>query len=117
MKLEGNVTVMVSEMTSALCNVNPIVIRRLPAATRSAAAMVSIGTDTMPPMVPVAVAVLLQSRVVETENIMVDATGGPIVIAVNVSVYVPIGATAAAVTAKEVRPTVAPGVVKMAAGV
>ena len=38
------------------------------------------------------------------------------VIAVNVRVYVPMGATAAAVTVKDMAPTEAPGVVKMAAG-
>jgi len=48
--------------------------------------MVSVGEVTTPPMLPVVVLALEQSRVVETKNAIVDAMGGPIVMAVKVSV-------------------------------
>lgn len=76
-KAEGNVTVIVSVAIRAVVKVNPITILRLPAAMRSAAAMVSKGRVTAPPMLPVAVNVLWQSRVVKTLKLLVFAMGEP----------------------------------------
>lgn len=106
----------VGVITSPVASVKPITILLLTAATRSTSAMVSVGAVTIPPITPVAVTELAQSRVVETKNDMDVGVGGPMVIAVKVREYVPMGAIAAAVTAKEVAPMTAPGVVKMAAG-
>ncbi len=89
MKPNGNSIVMVSAvpvLTKAVARLKPITILRLTALKRSTAAMVRVGADTIPPMDPVEVTVLTQSRVVETENIESDIRGGPMVIAVNVSV-------------------------------
>lgn len=62
----GNVTVILSEVTRAVVNIKPMTILRLSAAMRSLAIIVSIGAVTMPPMTPVRVVVLAQSRVVAT---------------------------------------------------
>ncbi len=65
----GKVTVMVSAvpvLTRGDARLKPITIFRLAAATRSAVKMVSVGAVTAPPMEPVVVEALLQSRVVET---------------------------------------------------
>ncbi len=88
-KLEGNVTVILSLATRAVVKVNPITILRLPAATRSAVSIVSNGEVTGPPMLPVAVPELLQSRVVLTLKTLELALGTPrvpMVMAVNVNV-------------------------------
>lgn len=88
-KLRGNVTVIMSEFTRAVVNVNPITILRFPAATRSAGAMVSKGEVTAPPMLPVGEPRLWQSRDVSTVKELELAMGEPRVpncIAVNVSV-------------------------------
>jgi hypothetical protein len=103
-------------LASAVASVKPIAILLLTVATRSTARMVSVGAVTMPPITPVSTAELAQSRVVETKNDLDDEVGGPMVIAVKVRVYVPMGAIAAAVTVKEVAPMTAPGEVKMARG-
>lgn len=62
----GNVTVILSLLTRAVVNIKPMTILRLSAAMRSLAIIVSIGAVTMPPMTPVRVVVLAQSRVVAT---------------------------------------------------
>jgi len=82
----GNVTVIVSELTRAVVSIKPMTILRLIAATRSMGCIVSNGAVTTPPMGPVEVAVLAQSRVVATKNPMLDAIGEPMVMVVNVSV-------------------------------
>jgi hypothetical protein len=106
-------------LTSPVASVKPITILLLTVATRSASAMVNVGAVTIPPITPVGVPALAQSRVVETKKPdMRFGVGGPMVIAVKVRVYVPMGAVveAATATVKEVGPMTAPGVVKMAAG-
>ena len=75
MKSTGNRIVMVSAvpvLTKAVARLKPITILRLTALTRSTAAMVRVVADTIPPMDPVEVTVLTQSRVVEMENIESD---------------------------------------------
>jgi len=112
----GNVTVILSPDTRAVFKVKPITIFRLMAATRSASIIVNNGAVTAPPMTPVAVASLAQSLSVFTLNARLEAYGEPMVISVNVSVYVPAGAAAAAVTLMNVVSTVEPGLVKIEAG-
>ena len=62
----GNVTVILSEVTRGVVNIKPMTILRLLAAMRSLAIIVSNGAVTAPPMTPVEVVVLAQSRVVAT---------------------------------------------------
>lgn len=58
----------VGVLTSPVASVKPITILLLIVATRSASAMVSVGAVTIPPITPVCVPALAQSRVVETKK-------------------------------------------------
>ncbi len=56
----------VGVLTSAVASVKPMAIFLLTVATRSTGRIVSVGAVTIPPITPVSVFELSQSRVVET---------------------------------------------------